>query len=215
MIIYENDKIIAINKPSDISSQGGKRVKASIDLLASAYVKEGEANLIHRLDKDTTGTMVIAKGKLMAQKISAVIHREIEKKYLAVVEGRSKIKGEQILVSDETCTHFDLLNSLEEIRESQMVSSFKKIAEYLDDTPRTLYRVLLHTGKKHQIRKHCALCLHTPIIGDSYYKGKEAQNLLLHSYSVNFSGNIKNLLGIDHLVSPIPEYFPKFSLSLL
>ena len=99
MIMYEDDKFIVINKFPGIASQGGTNVKLDLDFLFNNYLNWKKAELqesyaytpgiVHRLDKDTTGVMVLAKDKVFAAQFSNLLHsrKDIVKTYLGVVNG--------------------------------------------------------------------------------------------------------------------------------
>ena len=82
--IYEDENIIAINKPSGLASQGGSGIEISVD----DFVRDRKFQLVHRLDKDTSGLLLIAKTKASAEFLTNLFkNKEIEKTYIALVDG--------------------------------------------------------------------------------------------------------------------------------
>ena len=94
--IYEDENLIALNKPSGLPVQGGTKVHRHIDgLMMNSFDYIQKHYLLHRLDKDTTGVLIIAKNRLYAKEFSSYFkNKNIRKTYLAIVHGKiKKIKG--------------------------------------------------------------------------------------------------------------------------
>ncbi len=162
-ILFENKDLIIINKPAGIPVQGGTGVKLSIDNVFPDY------KLVHRLDKDTSGVLILAKNvKTAAKMMEYFKQKQILKTYLAVVVGvplkkegvintKLMFSGEKVLVSKT---------------EGQAAETHYKILDSLDDKL-ALVEVNPKTGRKHQIRAHMNY-LGCPILGDGKYGGKAA-----------------------------------------
>jgi len=203
-IIYEDENLIAINKPSGLASQGGSGIEISVD----DYVKERKYQLVHRLDKDTSGLLLNAKHKDSADFLSNLFkNKEIEKTYIALVDGVVK-KANGII---------DIPLSKQNIGKNDKVQvdiEFGKKAI-------TKYRVLkIHnnitelelkpiTGRTHQLRVHCKEIGH-PIINDYKYGGKKVaikdkfRQLCLHAFEVK----IHNYYGKELIIQ---TSFPNFT----
>ena len=178
-IIFECEDYIILNKPQGIPSQGGSKVKENIiDILNS---NDKNFYLVHRLDSDTTGLMIIAKNREFAKKFSFLFQsRKIKKKYYAIVNGNiNKNKGEIITK--------EIINGKVIISKTLFqVKSNKKKFSLLD--------IELVSGRKHQIRKQFFDLNHS-IVGDNKYGDKKNNiNLCLCSYFLEFKykNNIKN-----------------------
>ncbi len=188
-VIYRDDHIIAINKPAGLPTQGGSKQTRHVDGLAEAlkFGFEEKPRLVHRLDKDTSGVLLLARTRQMASALTtAMRHRETRKIYWALVAGvptpylgeikyglvkaaghGSKGEGEKMI-----CLH---------PREVDRTPGAKRaITQYA-----TLYRVASRaawvamepiTGRTHQLRAHMAEIGH-PIIGDGKYGGSGQENL--------------------------------------
>jgi len=210
-VIYESNNLVAINKPSGISSQGGTAVKVSIDD-ALHYINLKEQNnpidkslrILHRLDKETSGVFLIAKNRITATNIGSMLAaRKIEKQYLAILCGTPNQKeGEKTIYIKKD------LNSKIQVRSpdgDEAITKFK-ILHSNQKYSLALFKPL--TGRMHQIRAF-AQYLECPILGDDKYGGENSKHLFLHSYKTKIPKDIDNKEIL--IEAPIPEYFRKFS----
>jgi len=178
-IIFENDDIIAINKPSGIAVHKGSGLKFGVIEAFRQIDPEQPLELVHRLDRDTSGCLLLAKNRQILAQLHELLRHEkishIEKTYLALVKGTwphdkktadigiSKIMrgGEHIMQADvsgdRAVSHFEPL----------------EIFDLGDDYQCSLMKVTIETGRTHQIRVHAQHIGH-PIIGDSKYGDKSA-----------------------------------------
>jgi 23S rRNA pseudouridine955/2504/2580 synthase len=174
LILYEDADIVVLNKPAGIAVQSGTKQTKSLDALMALYFEDCKPRLVHRLDLDTSGVLVMAKTLPMARWITqAFKERSVQKIYWALVSGVPKKKegvislalskkpdpiGEKVRVDQEdglrATTYYRILESLG-----------NKVA-WLELAPKT--------GRTHQLRVHCAEGLSTPILGDGKYGGKDA-----------------------------------------
>lgn len=162
-IIFKDENIIAINKPYDVAVQGGTKIKISIaDILENLkFDAEEVPKLVHRLDANTTGVLILARTKLVAQKLNnALKNRKIIKKYLAILHGRVKVKSGTIKTTTED--QGALKKSVTEYRVVKTIGSKLSLVEFIPTT-----------GRKHQIRIHAAHELNSPILGDVRYAKRE------------------------------------------
>lgn len=184
-IIFEDSDLIIINKPEGFSSQGGTKSGFGVDEIAKSY--NVEARITHRLDRGTSGIMVIAKGKPSARKITTLFAEGmVKKKYLAVVENGIQNNGmvEGNLIKDVLFQKMTIKNN--ELQNGN--SSVKTLYNTLDTKNYTLLEVLPQTGKMHQIRAHLA-SIGFPILGDEKYQGKSFSRMMLHAQMVEFLGH--------------------------
>ena len=209
-ILYEDEFIIIINKPAGLAVQGGKGVKTSLDSLLTQFFKEENRSqpplLVHRLDKDTSGILLVAKGHAQAARFSALINeKKTVKQYIAVCSGLFSPEKTEGVITDELEVHGAVKNSETRYR---VIESGRPGACEFD------YSVLeleLGTGRMHQIRRHLAMNK-SPILGDDKYGDfslnkklrKEAglKKLLLHARRLE----IKNSMNID-ITAKLPDYF--------
>ncbi len=181
-LIYEDKHILVFNKPSSFSVHSGTNTGYGlIDVIREFRKDFKRLDLLHRLDKETSGCVIITKSyeslKIFQKKIK---NKEINKKYLCLVKGRWNAK---IKKSTHRLT-----------RDSKTVDAethFKVIKYYKNST---LLEAELITGRYHQIRKHCEILNH-PIIGDKkygdralnkLYKEKGLSRIFLHASLIKF-----------------------------
>lgn len=185
-IIYEDQWLVAINKPAGMLSVPGKSDATSVYQCMKERYPEADGPLtVHRLDMDTSGIMLIAKTKEVHQALQAAFHdRSIQKQYIAILEG--------IVTTDEGKIQIPLCPNIED-RPRQMVSeeygkpalTYYRVLERKDG--RTRIAFYPQTGRTHQLRVHAAHIwgLHCPIAGDVLY-GTPADRLYLHAASLEF-----------------------------
>ena len=199
--IKENDNYIALNKPSGLAVQGGSAIKYNIDeMLKYKFGKNKTPKLIHRIDKDTSGLLLVAKDQISAKKFANYFkERKILKVYLALVSPIPKIESGTINSS--------LIKSGIEGNQKMIIDNDNgkvAITEYkvLNDIGSRVGLIALYpkTGRTHQLRVHLE-SINAPIMGDRKYKGlsdvySSALNLPGHKNVSNIKwkpDNIKNL----------------------
>ena len=179
-----------INKPSGIAVQSGtKSFKNMIDILKDTkYFKDKKPFIVHRLDKETSGVMIVAKNREYAQLLTSLFRiRKIHKTYLAITYGAVK-KGINLLQ--------DNLTTYEKNKKViQKAISHLKILKSNDEY--SFLELKPITGRKHQLRKQL-YNIGNPIVGDDKYSfsgaGKKfkVKNVMLHAYKIKFMiNNIK------------------------
>ncbi len=204
-IIYEDESIIVINKPPKLSVQPGKGVGVSI---IEGLLYYGDKNgfdpfLVHRLDKDTSGVLIVAKSRNVARQLGALItSREVEKKYITLVVGKAKEQTIEFPV--------DNLPAKSIVKVKRFFKT--KLGEF------TLLDVEIETGRKHQIRKHLS-AVGTPVVGDDTYGdfkiNREFKNLyglkrqFLHCQSMKLAFEGKRLEFFAPLPADLVEVLKK------
>lgn len=205
MKIYEDNQCIIINKPAGYPVQRGSKITFCVEDLINAYEKY-DCKLVHRLDKDTSGVLVIAKGLYAARRFAEAFRNgSMHKKYWAIVNGNPNQKHGII----KTYLKKTIISNEEKV---VVVDSSDPDGAYSETSynvlrrshNRTLLELFPHTGRTHQLRVHCAEILKTPIVGDKKYgKDRGVKNMYLHAYNIQNSG-----LKLD-VTADIPEYFKK------
>ncbi len=191
-IVYEDNHLLAINKPEGVLSQEDKTGRPDVLTLSKAYLKK-EYNkpgnvflgLLHRLDQPVTGIMLLAKTSKAASRISEQIRkRTFKKTYLAVVSGTLPPSG--------TLRHYLQKDSATNV--VQVVKKGSKNAKLAELTYTrlqasdgfSLVEVNLITGRPHQIRVQFSE-EGFPLLGDKKYGSKTTGPIALHAYSLTFS----------------------------
>ena len=184
LFIENNKNFVVINKPAGISVQSGTKSHRNIlDILRSTNEFIGTTPYtVHRIDKETTGVLIVAKNRKFAQLFTSLFRiRKIHKTYLGIVRGELQIsKGTYVddlyyyegkkKIKTKAITHFSVIDT---------------------NSNYSLLKLNPETGRKHQLRKQ--LLMHGyPILGDDKYNilqnyVKRKNNLMLHAYKINFS----------------------------
>lgn len=185
-IIFEDDYLMVINKPSEVLSVPGVNISDSIYTRVKENYPEFTGPLVvHRLDQSTTGLLLIAKTKEIYKILQRqFINRTVKKQYVAILEG--------VLSDDEGSINLPLRVDLDN-RPRQLVCyehgktayTNWKVVERLNN--RTRIHFFPVTGRTHQLRVHAAhpLGLNVPIVGDDLY-GNSAERLYLHAETLEF-----------------------------
>ena len=189
-IIEDNENFIVINKPSGIPVQSGtKSFKNIIDILRETkYFLDSKPYIVHRLDKETSGVMIVAKNREYAQLFTSLFRiRKIHKTYLAITQGRV---NRDIKILRDELTFYENNKKI-----VQKAISYIKIIRSNDKN--SFLELKPITGRKHQLRKQLYNIGH-PIIGDNKYsfnkieKKPKFKNIMLHAYKIRFMiNNIK------------------------
>ena len=201
-VIYEDNHIIVVEKPVNIPSQGDKTGDEDMLTIIKQYIKEkynkpGEVylGLVHRLDRPTGGVMVFAKTSKAASRLSEQVrNKEFEKQYLCIVYG--KMENEKgtfkdfLLKNERTNTSrvIDINNAKsKEVRNAKEAILDYEVVKYNEEINLSVVKVLLHTGRHHQIRVQFASRNHS-LYGDQKYgtRGRGKQ-LALWAYSLSFN----------------------------
>lgn len=196
-ILYENEEILVINKPKGLCSQGGSGVLHSVDVDLPLQIGK-PVFLVHRLDKDTDGLMIVAKSSVAASKwIKLIGGKLVQKEYRALCVGslpsqKGKITTSVVQHGSEkpAVTHYFV--------ENQESFTFEEKSYTLSTV-----HLKLETGRMHQIRIHLAK-INCPIAGDDKHgnfkinkilkKQKGIKNLCLTSCKLSFPVNGKTLV---------------------
>ena len=188
-ILENNNNFVVINKPRGISVQAGtKSFRNIIDVLKeSKYFENTKPYIVHRLDKETSGVLIVAKTREYAQLFTSLFRiRKIHKTYIALAHGK---------ISKDIKTLKDDLITIDNGKKSiQKAISYMRLLKTSSDYSYVELNPI--TGRKHQLRKQL-YNIGNPIIGDDKYfinrradKMKiKSKNLLLHAYKIKFMIN--------------------------
>lgn len=213
LVLYKDDDVIALNKPPGLAVQGGTDTPRHLDAMLDGlrFGADERPRLVHRLDRDTSGVLLLGRNAAAAAKLAeAFRHKSARKIYWAMVVGAPRpAQGKIDLALAKTAGPMG-----------------ERVAEDEDDGKRavTLYSVVEQAGKRlawlalmpltgrtHQLRVHCASALGTPIVGDRKYGGDKAivsgqtiaPLLHLHARRIALPHPSRGLLSVE---APLPPH---------
>lgn len=169
-IIHNDDDIVVFNKPAGLAVQGGSGIRKSIDKMAAALFPYDKISLVHRLDKETSGLLVVAKNQRAAQHLSAQFqNKDAHKEYLALLNGDVKpSRGviDNYMIKGQVFDTSERINSGTGQRPLRAVTNYQVLAN-VGNISWVLFSP--KTGRTHQLRLHSAFSLNAPIVGDALY----------------------------------------------
>ncbi|WP_284360209.1 RluA family pseudouridine synthase [Candidatus Phycosocius spiralis] len=196
LLIYEDSALLAFNKPSGLAVQGGSGIAIDFDFLLGAFAnrKGHRPKLVHRLDRETSGLLIVAKTSPAAAHLSAQFaSRSLSKRYLALVAGEvAETRGEIALpLVKINSGGLDLMRPARENDQDPQAArtDYRVLAK---SVAASLIEAAPHTGRMHQIRVHMAAFGHA-ILGDTKYGGlmvaggKPCPRLMLHAFALDFT----------------------------
>ena len=212
-IIYEDDYLLIVNKKSGmvVHPAAGNFSHTLVNALLYRYNFDTENNIrpgiVHRIDKDTSGLLVVAKNDDVIEKLSNMIkNKEIKRAYKAIVYGVIKEDAGKI----DAPIGRDQLNrqkmAVTDVNGKNAITNFKVLKRFKDYT---YIECILDTGRTHQIRVHMSYIGH-PIYNDPLYSGKKATEFgqFLHSYKIAFNHPVTG--KYLEFESDLPDEFKEF-----
>jgi 23S rRNA pseudouridine955/2504/2580 synthase len=175
-ILFEDEYMLVVDKPAGLAVHGGTGIDYGlIEALRQLNKSEGFLELVHRLDRDTSGCLMLAKSREALLKLQAGLSNksEVSKFYQALVMGHWKAKNQKVSASLLRVSEAGKEKRVTVSRDGQKSISIVNSMRFFEDS--TLVRVELKTGRMHQARVHCSHQRH-PIVGDRFY-GDEGFNL--------------------------------------
>jgi 23S rRNA pseudouridine955/2504/2580 synthase len=172
LVLYEDDEVLALNKPSGLAVQGGTKTTRHVDRLLSVWGEGLERpRLVHRLDRDTSGVLVLGKGPAAASRLArAFAQREAEKTYWAIVAGRPRPPNGGIdipLVKSGDGEREQMAPArADDPRAARAETDYVTFAHAGERAAWLALRP--HTGRTHQLRAHMKAIGH-PVLGDRKY----------------------------------------------
>ena len=200
-VLYENDGLMVINKPCFMPVHGGSGVSYGvIEALRSIRPELHFLELAHRLDRETSGCLIVAKKRSVLRQLHEQFReKNMQKQYLALVRGvfskrittvRAPL-AKNVLMSGERLVRVDEVNGKPSVTDFKIRENFRDV---------TLVEAYPHTGRTHQIRVHLAYRSH-PILGDDKYGDREfdrrfealgLDRMFLHAEHITFTDPVIN-----------------------
>lgn len=206
IIVYKDDNIVILNKPSLLLSQKDGSGEVSLEDYVQEYFHNKNARLINRLDKDTTGLIMFGLNEKSIKYFNEVFsdHNKVEKKYLVLVSGQITEPGEVDAPIRKNFQMKKMVVCSEKNGGKKAVTLYQPLVVFDDST---LLEVTLKTGRTHQIRVHMSYIRHH-VIGDYKYGNFKINNIykekyglktqFLHSYSLKFNCLEKDFYYLDN-----------------
>ena len=168
-IIHNDNDIVVFNKPAGLAVQGGTGIKKSVDKMAAALFPYDKISLVHRLDRETSGLLVVAKNQKAAQILSNQFQNKTAyKEYLALLHGTVAEKSGTIDNYVAKGRVFDDVDKVPTgVQTQRAVTEYKVLGEASGLLTWILFKP--KTGRTHQLRLHSAYSLKAPIVGDDLY----------------------------------------------
>ena len=210
LVIYKDDNIIVLNKPSGLAVQGGTNTSRHVDgmLEALRFELNEKPKLVHRIDKDTSGVLVLARNRTWADRLTKAFREHtLPKTYLALVNSCPKNPAREIKAPLEKCGEKSLVSP-----DGKPAATVYKTLDEVG-SKFALVEASPLTGRTHQIRAHMEY-IGCPIVGDDKYFGGEKRQkyasipdkLYLHAYKIDLSALYNKKTVIK---AALPEHFKK------
>jgi 23S rRNA pseudouridine955/2504/2580 synthase len=194
-IVYEDDRLIVLDKPAGIAVHGGSGVSSGVIEALRALRPQDSLELVHRLDRDTSGCLLIARHAATLRGLHKLLREDgFEKRYLALVRGRWELGTKRIDIPLRTNARVGGERTVRADPAGKPAASRFRPVQFFGRTA-TLVEVTLITGRTHQIRVHAAHAGH-PVAGDEKYGDPDfnrelhasgLDRMFLHAASVSFT----------------------------
>jgi 23S rRNA pseudouridine955/2504/2580 synthase len=194
-IVYEDDRLIVLDKPSGIAVHGGSGVSSGVIEVLRALRPQESLELVHRLDRDTSGCLLIARHAGTLRGLHKLLREDgFEKRYLALVRGKWELGAKRIDIPLRTNARVGGERTVRADPAGKPATSRFRPVQFFGKTA-TLVEVTLITGRTHQIRVHAAHAGH-PVAGDEKYGDADfnrelsalgLERMFLHAASVSFT----------------------------
>ncbi|MDJ0948192.1 MAG: RluA family pseudouridine synthase [Alphaproteobacteria bacterium] len=214
-VLYRDDAVIALNKPPGLAVQGGSRVAVHLDAMLDAlrFGAPDRPRLVHRLDKDTSGVLLLGRTPAAAARLATAFRRKATRKlYWALVVGVPKPRSGTVDLALAKGPAHGGERMMAGVKDGK-----RAVTRYhvLEAAGREVAWLALSpiTGRTHQLRAHCA-ALGTPILGDGKYGGKGAflqghgvsRKMHLHAREIALARPDGSLLTV---AAPLPEHMAR------
>lgn len=209
-ILFENDEILVINKPAGLPVQGGENITHSLDKDFSQELGY-KIYLVHRLDKETSGLMIVAKSSFAASKWTKLIgSKMVRKEYIAICAG--SMKNKKGVINENLLQHGDARNAITQY----FVEEEKQFPITEGQITLSKIRLILQTGRMHQIRIHLSK-QNCPIVMDDQHGNFKMNKIIKKELKVKkmLLAAVKLTIPLDgkekSFEIPLPEHFTFFN----
>ena len=201
-ILHQDDRLLVINKPSGIAVHGGSGISSGVIEALRAARPDETLELVHRLDRDTSGCLLVARKRSMLRTLHALLRDDVareageaafDKRYLVLVRGKWELGRKRIDAPLRTDTRVGGERTVKVAPDGKPAASEFSVVQFFGNLA-TLLEVRLLTGRTHQIRVHAAYAGY-PVAGDEKYGDEEfnrqlqpfgLKRLFLHAHSISF-----------------------------
>lgn len=208
-VLYRDDDVIALNKPAGLAVQGGTGTSRHLDGMLDAlqFDAKERPKLVHRLDRDTSGVLLLARSSRAAAALTRAFRgRGVEKTYWALVLGVPKPKQGTIDLALAKATGPTGREKMEESEEGDDAVTDYRVRENMKRA--AWVELWPHTGRTHQLRAHMA-AIGTPIIGDQKYGGPDSKlpgiSPKLHLHAAQIALRLPSGKAVT-IAAPLPEH---------
>jgi 23S rRNA pseudouridine1911/1915/1917 synthase len=216
LILFEDTHLVVLSKPAGLLSQGEKTGDENLVDLLRVHFGRNYVGLIHRLDRNTSGVMLVAKRTKAAQRLTDDLQKgDIHRSYLAWMGGtlQEPKKWRHFLLKDEKTNTVRVVAPLTKQAKEAVLRVKPLMSAQVASGPITLAEFVLETGRSHQIRVQAAHENHA-LLGDLKYGGRPGfPRPLLHSYCLEFTHPMSKERMV--LKAPLPEDFKSVAKSSL
>lgn len=215
-ILHEDERLICLNKPAGVAVHRGSGLAFGvIDILRQIRPYASGLHLVHRIDRETSGCLIIAKQRKVLLELQQLLQEgELEKHYLAIVHGVWPKKLRQVDAAIQRVTDSSGQHKMMVAADGKEALTLYEVVKYLPGS--TLVKAKPITGRTHQIRVHCK-SQHHPILGDGRYGerkldialSKKPTRMCLHAAEVKFL--LPHSGQPYHFEAPLPEDMAKLT----
>jgi tRNA pseudouridine32 synthase/23S rRNA pseudouridine746 synthase len=193
-IIYQDEDILIVNKPTEFLSVPGKEISDSVyQRIKQQYSDATGPLIVHRLDMSTSGLMVVTLNAQANKNLQKqFIHREVHKQYVALIEGLP-LQDEGEITLPLRGDFYDRPKQIVCEQDGKQAHTLWQVLERYPENNQTKVLLTPHTGRTHQLRVHCAHAqgLNMPIVGDDLY-GTRGRRLHLHAQILKITHPVSN-----------------------
>ncbi|MDD4617303.1 MAG: RluA family pseudouridine synthase [Alphaproteobacteria bacterium] len=215
LVLFEDGDVLVLNKPAGLAVQGGTGLRTSVDDMLASYAseKQGRPKLVHRLDRDTSGVLLIAKTPFAAARLTEAFRRkETRKIYWAVTVGVPHPNEGRIEASLVKRGEVMTVAAKDDEEAKSAISLYETLDRAKDQSAFVALRPL--TGRTHQLRVHMAH-IGTPLLGDRLYGKPSLQGFPAEELGKGLHLHARRLIiphprkGVIDVTAPLPAEMKK------